>query len=118
MPLDIGESINYLADLFLKNPMVHTAASNPVYTAMVITFIVMMIVLIIFRDAKTEDSLFVMTLRVGFWILLSNITIIFLHNKLLTIDNTAVEITAAYDGIFNSSPGEYDLNILDGSTII
>ena len=120
MPLDIGESINCLADVFLKAPMIHTIASNPVYTAMMITFIVMMIVLIVFRDAKTEDGLLIMTLRIGFWILLANITIIFIHNKLLTIDNTTVEITAAYDGIFNNVSGsaaEYDLNILDGATL-
>lgn len=103
MPLDIGESINYMADLFLKAPIINTIATNPIYTAMVITFIVMLIVMVVFRDAETEEPLLKMILGCGFWVFLSTLTILFLHNKILTEEKDVVGKNEAYDGVFGGN---------------
>jgi len=101
MPLDIGECINGASDIMMRAPMMVAIASNPIYTAMTIVFIVMLIVLIVFRDTKSEDSILVMTLRAGFWVFLSTLGIIFMHNKILTADTE--EQAKGYGGLFDES---------------
>jgi len=104
MPLDIGECVNKAAESVLKAPFMRAVASNPIYTAMIIVFVVMLVVLIVFRDTKSEDSILVMTLRSGFWIFLSTLGIIFMHNKVLTAD----EEIKGYDGLFEESVERVD----------
>ena len=70
MPFDIGEVINDISDNILRAPIVKTIATNPIYTAMLISFIVMLIIMFVFRDAETEESMLVMCMRSGFWVFL------------------------------------------------
>ena len=104
MPLDIGECVNKAADSVLRAPFMHATASNPIYTAMLIVFVVMLIVLIVFRDTKSEDSILVMTLRSGFWIFIATLGIIFMHNKVLTADNDE----KGYQGLFEETSAHPD----------
>ncbi len=86
MPLDIGESVNYFIDKFLKAPLVSKIARNPVYTAMTIVFVLMLIILFTFRDADCgDDSLLVMTLRTGFYTFIFTCALLFLHNRVLDL---------------------------------
>jgi hypothetical protein len=103
MPLDIGESINYLADAFLKAPLVNTIASNPIYTAMMIVFILLLIVMLVFKDADTPDSMLRMLLSTGFWCFLATLGIVFLHDKILSKDTTEIKKEEAYNGVFHGS---------------
>lgn len=100
MPFDIGETINATADAFLRAPMVNTIAKNPIYTALMITFIIMLIILFIFRDADTEESLLVMTLRGGFWMFLTMLGVLFLHNKVLLQDYKVDKQGGELEGVF------------------
>lgn len=100
MPLDVGESINYLADAILTAPAMSTIARNPIYTAMLITFIIVLIIMFIFRNTDTEESLLVMSLRSGFWIFLMMVGVLFIHNKVLTGENVMSENKAAYGDAF------------------
>jgi hypothetical protein len=101
MPLDIGESVNQITDWFLGAPMLRKVSENPIYTAMIIVFAIMIIVMIIFRDAQMRDSILTMTLRVGFWSLLITSSILFLHNRILYTDKNIRGANEDYDGLFS-----------------
>ena len=103
MPFDIGEAINGIADAFLKAPIVHTVAKNPIYTAITVTLIIILIILIIFRDAELEDNLLVTSLRAGFWIFIILSGALLLHNKVLDRDNIAAEKNTNYDNAFSGA---------------
>lgn len=103
MPLDIGESVNYIANAFLSAPIIYKFAKNPIYTAMLIVFIVMLIVMFVFKEAETEESLLIMCFRVGFWSFITILGVMFLHNKVLTKDIDESETAVAYNGIFNTN---------------
>lgn len=107
MPLDIGESINYVADLFLKAPAIYRFAKNPIYTSILIVFIIMLIVMFVFKAADTEESLLIMCLRVGFWSFILICGVMFIHNKVLSGDVKEKELNAAYNGIFDAN---YNVN--------
>ncbi len=101
MPFDVGSTINYMADAFLRAPAVNSIARNPIYTALLITFVTMLIIMFIFRDADTDDSLLVMCLRGGFWIFLMMLGTLFLHNKILSSEVSAAETNNTYNDVFN-----------------
>lgn len=123
MPIDIGESINSIADSFLKAPIVHSIAVNPIYTALMLTFVIILVIMFVFRDADTDESLLIMSLRGGFWIFIMLIGVLFLHNKVLgneIIDNSA---NKAYNDTFNGGysgivrEGEMPSGILSDSLV-
>jgi hypothetical protein len=113
MSLEIGITVNKIADGFLKAPIVHKIAKNPIYTALLITFIIIIIIMWVFRDAETEDTLLTMGLRGGFWIFLMLIGTLIIHNRVLGIEINEIEKDKAYEGVFN---GAYDAPI--GARII
>lgn len=114
MPLDVGETINGMADAFLKAPAIKSIVKNPIYTALVITFIIVLIVMFIFRNAETDESLLVMCLRSGFWIFIMLLSVLFLHNKVLVAENNDDIKNTAYDGVFN---GGFSGAIADGQSL-
>jgi phosphatidylglycerophosphate synthase len=114
MPFEFGATINYFTDVFLRAPIIHTIAKNPIYTALLITFIIMIIIIFIFRDAETEETLLTMSMRAGFWIFLMMLGILMVHNRVLIDENKAESKSAAYDGVFS---GAYDNQGLTGAPI-
>jgi hypothetical protein len=100
MPFYVGETINYLADRVLKTPLLRAAALNPIYTAFAITVVMMFIVMFVFRDSDTDEGLLVMVMRTGFWVFLSSLGLIFLHNKILTEECTNYNRERAYNSVF------------------
>lgn len=103
MPLDVGELVNSAANTVLKAPFIRAVASNPIYTAMIIVFIMMLVIMIVFRDTKSENSILIMTLRSGFWMFLATLGIIFMHNKILSAEHEESEKTGSYDDVFEES---------------
>lgn len=114
MPLDVGEAINSFADAILRAPLINTIVHNPIYTAMIITTIVVLIVMFIFRDANTDESLLVLCLRSGFWIFLMMLGVLFLHNKVLITENESHSKDAAFEIVFN---GGYARDIALGKPV-
>jgi hypothetical protein len=102
MSLDVGATINNLSDSFLKAPVVHTIAKNPIYTALLITFIIMIIIMWVFRDAETEETILTMSFRAGFWIFLMMLGTIFLHNRVLGFEIDTIATEKAYGGVFSA----------------
>jgi hypothetical protein len=104
MPFDIGESINYVADTILSAPIVLTIANNPIYTSLVLTFVIILIILITFRDVNIEtgESLTTLSIRAGFWVAVLLVGALFLQNKVCAAELLEVGKSAEYDGLFNS----------------
>ncbi len=116
MPFDIGESINYLADAFLRAPIVKTIASNPIYTALVITFIVMLITMFMFRSAETEEPFLKTILSTGFWVFLACMGVLFLHNRVLGSETETISQDKIYDGLF-AGADEENVQVLEDSVV-
>ena len=112
MPFDVGESINGLADSFLRAPIVPAVARNPIYTSLLLVFVVMITTLIIFRDVDSDESLLVLTLRSGFWVFLFTMGIFVIHNKVLSTEFSYHEKNAAYEGVFDSKISSAEENIV------
>lgn len=100
MPFNIGESVNYITDGFLRTPFINSAMRNPVYTALLVTTIIMVIILIIFRDAETDEPLIIMIARAGFWIFLLMSCAMALHNKVLCAEVDSAVKTSEMDEVF------------------
>lgn len=103
MPFDVGDTVNSIADSVTKAPIITSIVRNPIYTALMITLIIVFIIMFIFRDADTDDSLLIMCLRSGFWIFLMLLGVLFLHNKALTAENNLETKNAAFEQVFNGS---------------
>lgn len=101
MPFEISESINNLADFMLNSPIINTVMSNPIYTSVIFSFFIILLVIIIFRDSTTSEPLLNMAIRVGVWAFILISAGMFLHNKILLkeIDNKTV--SKSYNQIFN-----------------
>lgn len=103
MVFEFGESVNDLIDKLLDGPGVLMVAENPIYTAAVIVLVLMFIVLIVFRDAETEESLFGMVIRTGFWVFLATTGILMLHNKVLMNKTLGEKKLGQYEEVFRPS---------------
>lgn len=100
MPFEVGKSINDFTNNVFKSDTIYNISRNPIYTALTITFIIVLIIMFIFRDADTEESLLVMSLRAGFWILLMLTGILFLHNKVLDREMDTNRKNDSYEYVF------------------
>ncbi len=83
MPFDLSETINYFADKALEMPAPRWIASNPIYTAMLLTVCVIIIVMIVYRDVDTEESALTLAIRSSLYVFVLTTTIIFLYSKML-----------------------------------
>lgn len=97
MPLDIGETVNYFCDKLLGSSFIRATMKNPIYTGMLITFCIMLIILINFRQA---DDVLMLTLRTGFWMFISVLGIIMIHNKILVQETTVNDRKGAFEDVF------------------
>lgn len=104
MSVPVGKTINDFADYFLRMPIFATISSNPIYTAIAITCIIMIIIAIVFRNGDFGDeSLALMTLRCGFAIFFATTGMILLHNKVLELDTDVGTKKGEYDEVFTTS---------------
>ncbi len=106
MPFYISDTINYFADAFLRVSAVRTIANNPIYSAMMISIVIMIIIMLIFRNVQTDEPMSTLVLRSGLWVFIFLTGALLLHNKVLLIETTSNDKTAAYEDIFQPR-GEY-----------
>lgn len=83
--------------------------SNPIYTAIVITLIILLVIFIMFRTEFSDDSnysFWTLLIRSGFYILLPVMTIVFMHYK-----NIEGDFERKYDNktLTNTVGGSIDL---------
>ncbi len=107
MPFDIGATVNNLADRLLSTPLIGAVAKNPVYTALFITVVILIVIVTVFRNYDEGDEhLSTLTLRSGFWIFLFLTGALFVHNKLLLKDGYSIAQNRAIDDVFGSAEQE------------
>lgn len=103
MVFDVGSAINSTADKLISLPLINRIANNPIYTALLITFITVLIVMFVFRDVESEDSLLSLCLRSGFYMFLFVFGAVLIHNRVLIKELTATTTSAEIDGVFKGS---------------
>lgn len=103
MTFEVGEVINYIIDGFLNAPIVNSIAKNPIYTALVVTLMVVVLILIIFRDIEADETVLTMSLRTGFWVFLMLIGVLMIHNRVLAAETGQHQKNGAYDSVFTPS---------------
>lgn len=84
MPFEVGDAFNQAAAKITKFPAVDLVIRNPLYVALLITAAIVLIIIFIFRDVDSDESLLKLSSRAGFWILLLTTCVMFLHHKLLS----------------------------------
>jgi hypothetical protein len=104
MTFEVGEAINYIIDAFLKAPIVNSIARNHIYTALAVTIVIMIIIMIVFRDIDADETLFTMSLRSGFWIFIMLLGVLMIHNRVFTAETSNVVRDGQYDKVFTPSP--------------
>lgn len=80
---EFSKAINDFADNIISVPGIHRAVNNPIYTALTITFIIVLIIMFTFRNADTPEPLLTMMLRSGVYIFLFMLGAVFLHDHIL-----------------------------------
>lgn len=104
MTFEVGEALNYMIDVFLKAPIINSIAKNPIYTALAITLIVILIIMFIFRDIESDETLLTLSLRSGFWIFLMLLGVMMIHNRVLLSESSARAKDGEYAKVFTTSP--------------
>ena len=103
MTFEVGEMLNYLTDAFLKAPIVGAIAKNPIYTALVVTLMVVLIVMMIFRDIEADETVLTMSLRAGFWVFLMLLGVLMINNRVLTTESHQYQKDGHYEQLFTPS---------------
>ncbi len=116
MPFYANESINQLSDAILRVPIARTIANNPIYTALLIVTIIVIIITFVFRDVDSEEGLTALVMRSGFAIFLFLVGSLFLHNKVLYEELNDKTKTAAYDEVFRNDDSEEIVTTYQSST--
>jgi len=86
MGLDVGQLLNDFVDACLNKPYVKAISRNPIYTTLLIVTIMVLMLLFIFRNEKTNESISAIVIRFGIYAFGAILAVIFLHNKVLMID--------------------------------
>lgn len=83
MPYDLGSSVNAAAEWVYKAPLVRGVVTNPVFTALLLTSLMVVILLSLYRDALTAGGtkLAVRAVLYGF---LSALAVFFIHHYAVT----------------------------------
>lgn len=105
MPFSFGEIVNKISDSILKAPVINTAVKNPIYYALIIVFVIVLIIIHTFRDVESDESLLTLGLRAGFWIFIVLLVGIFLNNKVLHSELLEQNQQAKYAEIFDGVGG-------------
>ena len=88
MSFDIGEYINTLSDRLLTAPIVMKIARNPIYTAVTIVFIILLVIMFVWRGVDAQDY-WSLLMRTGFWLVIMLTGVIFIHNRVLSCEYAA-----------------------------
>jgi hypothetical protein len=105
MPFSFGEIVNKISDSILKAPVINTAVKNPIYYALIIVFVIVLIIIHTFRDVESDESLLKLGLRAGVWIFIVLLVGIFLNNKVLHSELLEQNQQTKYAEIFDSVGG-------------
>jgi hypothetical protein len=84
-------------------PNLNKIITNPFLTALIITLIIIMIVLFVFRDVSTDESKTIIGIRIGIYTFLAVSLLLFLNNKKLLHDQTDQKLTEDVKQVIGSN---------------
>src|ERR1700761_1129129 len=83
---EVSVAVNNIVGGITTMPLLGALIKNPLYTALLITVCILVIILIIFRNAETDESLLMLGVRSSFYVFIVTIAVIFLHKHVLLSD--------------------------------
>jgi heme A synthase len=98
MPIDIGESVNLIVDKLLSAPIVTGIMSSPVLTALFITVMIIIVILLVFYH--TDIPVLPLAVRSGFWMFFIIVATLALHYRVLTRERNTLKTDPVYTGVF------------------
>jgi L-asparagine transporter-like permease len=101
MTFSISVFLNNLSESALSSDTILRMAKNPIISALLITFMVFLVILLIFANAG--DSLLTLATRCAFWVFLLTCGVMFLHNKILLKECADVGFAGKYEGVIGDS---------------
>lgn len=85
MGIIISDTINNFSDNLIASPTINAILSNPIYTAIVIAFICLLIIMYVYSDEDIEDST-ALSIRTSFYVFITTMLLLFLYDKKVTKD--------------------------------
>src|SRR5208282_5843101 len=85
---EVSVAFNNIVDKIVSMPILGSIARNPIYTALLITTCILVIVLVVFRNAETDESLLTLGIRCSFYVFIVTMIVVFLHKHVLLTDMT------------------------------
>lgn len=76
MSFEIGKTVNGIGDRVLKAPIIRAISDNPVYSAMFLAVIIMVIIMLLYTEDKTTT-----VLKVGLWSFIAATFVFFLRDR-------------------------------------
>ncbi len=112
MPVDTQGIADNFAKKVVQNKYLYSGIRNPFLTALMISFIIVLVTLFVYRDADTYDSKLKTAVRNGLYCGAFVLVIVFLHNKFLMEDQASEHKNAALDDIFDNVSRVGDGNLV------
>jgi hypothetical protein len=104
MPVSIQVITTYISDKLTDTPILKKVTKNPIYTALLITFIIVIIVIVIFRDVDTGDeSLSKLAVRTGIYSFIFVVFVQFLQNHNIMTELKKGAGSEYIDDVFNTT---------------
>jgi hypothetical protein len=104
MPFEISATVNNLTDRLLRIPLINSVARDPLFTSLLIVFVIIIILVLTFYSSPDGESLSMTSLRVGFWSFFLVFGIVFLHNKVLSTELNTKLVESSYGSLLEQSP--------------
>ena len=106
MPFDAQHALNNLGERVSEVPMVKRIVKNPFYTAILISLIIVVVILFVFRNVElkgTDDSLSRLAIRSGIYSLMAVTVVQFLQNQHVLNDAKRETQSSQIDEVFEYS---------------
>lgn len=101
MPFSISNFINNSSETALKSPSLISMMKNPIMTALITTFMILIVILLIFSNQNAK--ILTLATRASFWIFLLISGVMFLHNKVLMKECEERRYSASFEGIIDNN---------------
>jgi hypothetical protein len=109
MPLIISDTINNFSESLISNSYINYIISNPICTALLISILCMILIVFIFNNSDI-DNFSSKNMRLGFYIFMLSLGILFIYNKKLSKDMNEQYGNDDIDRVMSVVNGGYNNN--------
>ena len=112
MPMEVSETVNYIADRLLAAEALGRVFKNTLYVALLTAFAIVMIVLWVYRHIDSDESRLTLALRTGFASLIVLSVVFFLYNKVAMAETAMSSKSAVLENVFGGSSSSFEDSIV------